>query len=516
VPIEIRLRAGGVSEILDRLLLAKAGLVVLVAMAIGLRLAAVLLVPSLNWADEIFQATEQAHRLVYGTGLVPWEFQLGARSWLLPGVIAGLMELARIAGDGPDYYLPVIAGAFAALGAAPVVCCFLWCRRHFGLAGAFVAGMAVATAPELVYFSARTLSEVVAGHLLVVALYAIEPGYRVTSRSRLFAAGALLGLVFVARIQLAPAILVVTLWANWRMPRERLVAMLAGLTGALLVAAILDILTLGYPLASLWRYVLYNVYYGVSSSFGVEAWDYYLQAEFAIWGSALFSLLLLSILGARWMPLLLATAIAILAIHSTIPHKEYRFVFPAIELLMVLSGAGLAQLVSWTSNRWRGGRLRGTVALSTCVAFVSSAWVAACFMVWTGPILAGLRDSARDNLSAASFVAHGPAPCGIGFYGRGGDDWAAYGGYTYFHRPSPMYWPKDEAELDAYAVGFDIIIYTKTPPERLGFTVQECFEKVCVARRPGACAALPMMRMPFPDPVPRPPDRQAPIEASTR
>jgi GPI mannosyltransferase 3 len=516
VPIEIRLRAGGVSEIFDRLLLAKAGLVVLVAVAIGLRLAAVLLVPSLNWADEIFQATEQAHRLVYGTGLVPWEFQLGARSWLLPGVIAGLMELARIAGDGPDYYLPVIAGAFAALGAAPVVCCFLWCRRRFGLAGAFVAGMTVATAPELVYFSARALSEVVAGHLLVVALYAIEPGYRVTSRGRLFAAGALLGLVLVARIQLAPAILVVTLWANWRAPRERLAAMLAGLTGALLVAGILDTLTLGYPLASLWRYVLYNVYYGVSSSFGVEAWDYYLRAEFAIWGSALFSLLLLSILGARWMPVLLAAAIAILATHSTIPHKEYRFVFPAIELLMVLAGAGLAQLVSWTQDRWRGGRLSGILALSICVAFVSSVWVAASFMVWTGPILAGLRDSARDNLSAASFVAHGPAPCGIGLYGRGGDDWAAYGGYTYFHRPSPMYWPKDESELDAFAVGFDILIYAKKPPERLGFSVQQCFDKICVARRPGGCATLPVMPMPFPDPVPRPSGGLSPVEASTR
>jgi GPI mannosyltransferase 3 len=516
VPIEIRLRAGRVSEILDRLLPAKAALVLLVSMAIGLRLAAVLLVPSLNWADEIFQATEQAHRLVYGTGLVPWEFQLGARSWLLPGVIAGLMELARIAGDGPDYYLPVIAGAFAALGAAPVVCCFLWCRRRFGLTAAFVAGMAVATAPELVYFSARTLSEVVAGHLLVVALYAIEPGYRVTSRGRLFAAGALLGLVFVARIQLAPAILVVTLWANWRAGRVRLAAMFAGLTAALLVAAILDTLTLGYPLASLWRYVLYNVYYGVSSSFGVEAWDYYLRVEFAIWGGALFSLLLLSILGARRIPLLLAAAIAIVTIHSMIPHKEYRFVFPAIELLTVLAGAGLAQLVSWTQDRWQGGRLSGIVALSTCVAFLSSAWVAASFMVWSGPILAGLRDSARDNLLAASFVAHGPAPCGIGFYGGSGDDWAAYGGYTYFHRPSPMYWPKDEAELDTFAVGFDILISTKIPPERLGFSVQQCFEKVCVARRPGGCATLPMMPIPFPDPVPRPPGGLSPLEASTR
>ena len=129
-----------------------------------LRLEPILLEPSAVWPDEIFQASEQAHRLVYGSGLIPWEFQFGARSWLLPGVIAVLMELARTAGDGPDYYLPLIAIAFAGLAALPVACCFLWCRRLFGFAGAVVAGMAVATAPELVYFGARTLSEVAAGH----------------------------------------------------------------------------------------------------------------------------------------------------------------------------------------------------------------------------------------------------------------------------------------------------------------------------------------------------------------
>jgi hypothetical protein len=75
---------------------ALAGLAVL---AIILRLVPVIFVPSQAWPDEIFQATEQAHRLVYGTGLVPWEFQLGIRSWLLPGIIAGLMKAARLAGD---------------------------------------------------------------------------------------------------------------------------------------------------------------------------------------------------------------------------------------------------------------------------------------------------------------------------------------------------------------------------------------------------------------------------------
>ena len=66
------------------------------------------------------------------------------RSWLLPGVIAGLIQLARAIGDGPNYYLPVIAGAFALLACVPAICCFFWFRRWYGLPGAERRGLKVA------------------------------------------------------------------------------------------------------------------------------------------------------------------------------------------------------------------------------------------------------------------------------------------------------------------------------------------------------------------------------------
>ena len=297
--------------------------------------------------DEIFQTSEQAHRLVYGSGLIPWEFQLGMRSWLLPGIIAALMELSRIVGDGPDYYIPVIAGTFAALAAVPVVCCFLWGRRFFGLPGGLIAGTVVAVAPELVYFGARTLSEVLAGNLLVAALYILEPGYQVTSRQRLFGGGVLLGLVFLLRIQLAPAVAIVALWMIWRADHERVLATITGAIAILTADGILDAVTLGYPFASLWRYVVYNVYYGVSSTFGVKPWNYYLLGEIGVWGGGAATLLLLAALGARRMLLPFAAAITIFAVHSAIAHKEYRFIYPAVVLLMVLAGVGLAQIARW-------------------------------------------------------------------------------------------------------------------------------------------------------------------------
>jgi hypothetical protein len=484
-----------------------AGVAGLALLAIGLRLIPIVFVPSIVWPDEIFQTLEQAHRLVYGSGLVPWEFQLGMRSWVLPGFIAALMELSRIAGDGPDYYIPLIAGSFAALAAAPVVCCFLWGRRLFGLFGGWIAGAVVAVAPEAVYFDGRTLSEIVAAHLLIIALYILEPGYRVTSRQRLFSGGALLGLAFVLRIQLGPALAVVALWTSRSAVRDRALPLLAGATSVLAATGILDTVTLGYPLASVWRYLVYNVHYGASSTFGVEAWSFYLLGEIGVWGGGAAALVLLAGLGARRMPLPLAAAITILAVHSAIAHKEYRFIYPAVLLIMVVTGIGLAQVAAWGRDQLLERGVQGCTATVGPVAVALSWWCLVSLHVWTGSTLAAYRHGRHDNLRAVSFIAHGPAVCGLGLYGADGEDWVNYGGYTHLHRSVPMYWPKDVPEFEALAAAFDTLVYTKALPEGSGFIPKQCFGQVCVARRSGGCAPLPMPAMPFPDSVPRPPYR---------
>ncbi len=479
-----------------------AALCALLLAALLLRLIPVLFVPSLNWPDEVFQATEQAHRLVYGTGLVPWEFEFGARSWLLPGAIAGLMEFARLFGEGPRTYLPVIATAFAALGTAPVLCTFLWVRRLYGLSGAFVAGAVVAFAPELVYFGARTLSEVVSGNLLVVAFTLLERGCRQTSRRRLFAAGALFALVFALRIQLTPVFPVAGLWILLQKKRESLPPLFAGAALVLALIGVLDTLTLGYPFASLWRYTLYNAYDAVSSTFSVEPWDFYLLGEIGVWGAAIVVPLLLAAVGARRTPFFLwLSALAILLAHSAIPHKEYRFIYPAILLVMVVAGFGLAECARLGSAALKEHGLRAALAppLSAIVAILC--WLPIAGKVWFGGTLTALRLRNHDRLETALFVASGPLPCGIGVYGPGKHEWVSSGGYTYLQQPAPLYWPKDRAALVADAPAFDTLIYRQRPPPSLDFKPAACFRTVCVARRPGGCRRMAMRTLPIPRPL---------------
>jgi len=393
----------------------------------------------------------------------------------------------------------VIAVTFAAIGAAPVFCCFQWCRRKFGLAGAIIGGATVAMAPELVYFGARTLSEVIAAHLLVLAWYVIEPGKPVKSRRRIAAAGALLAMVCLLRVQLAPTVAVVALWSAWDIRRDRLVPMLVGGSIVMLFGTLFDMATLGSPLASIWRYVLYNTYYGVSSEFSTDPWYYYLLGELEVWGSAAILLICLVGLGARQMPCLFVAALTTIAVHSGIAHKEYRFIYLAVLMLMVLAGLGLANLVQ-IGAQWlhRQGLRRGAaVAAATIVALAS--WGGVSAKVWTGPALTSLRFRLHDELSAIHLARSIPALCGVGVYGK--NAWVRYGGYAYLGRPVPMFWPSDEAELVASAAAFDTLLYDRTeraPPAGLGFTALHCFGPICIARRQGGCAARPMSMLPFP------------------
>jgi GPI mannosyltransferase 3 len=472
------------------------GLGAIVLLAAALRLIPVLFVPSLNYPDEIFQVTEQAHRLVYGTGLVPWEFQLGIRSWILPGLVAGLMEIARLAGDGPDYYLPLVAIAFVALSTAPVICCFLWCERRFGGVGAIVAGVVVATMPELIYFSGRTLSEVVSAHVLILAAYVLHPGFRVTARHRLFSGGTLLGLAFVLRPHLAPAIAVIGLWHPLGVLRRQVPTIIGGAVVALLIAALFDWATLGAPLASVWRYTLYNVFYRVSEYYGVEPWWYYAGAELAVWQLGFALVLFLLWFGAKEMPMLLAAALAYLAVHSGLAHKEYRFIYPAILLLSIVAAVGLASFAAGAVavlRRW----LPDTRARPLSAAALIIAWCLLALGVWTGEALAKLRLRGQGTVLAASFVSHRSDVCGIGLFGFAGEDWGVYGGYTYLHHPVPMYWPEDEAALASRAPAFNILLSTDAPPPALGFNEDKCFDGICVWHRPGGCSPVPMARLPM-------------------
>jgi hypothetical protein len=453
---------------------------------------------SIAQADEIFQAVEQGHRLVYGYGLVPWEFDYAARSWILAYLSAGAMRLSDLFGGGPQIYLPFIAALFSALGAITTLCTFLWARRFMGTAAGIAAALVSASWVDNMFFGGRTLSEAVAANLFVIAIYLAEPGYRVEHRGRLFAAGLFAGATLVLRIHLAPAIALLWLWRG--LDRRRLVFLSLGALPLVACDGIFDALTWNYPFEPVWLNVKFNLLQHGSEKFGTEPWWKYFYWMGANWGGTIAIFLPLAILGGRRIPFVTVSAFVIVFAHSFIGHKEYRFVYPAILLFSIAAGIGAVEAARMLTHGWRDGArnpARASIAFACAIS-----WGLLAFVNYIGRDYEKEWDRAHHSANAALYVSNMRDVCGIGLHGMENYD---SGGYTFFHKRVPLYWANAKSSsVMKKSAAFNVLLYVdkepvssrKHPSLFPPYRTLACFKDVCVARRPGACRKLPMAQRP--------------------
>jgi len=455
--------------------------------------------PTLPAVDELFQYLEAGHRLVFGYGMVAWEFDYGARSWALGYGAALPMVIAKILGAGPGVYLPLTWAVFSLPAAAAALCAGLWGAQRFGRAGGWIAALVAASWIDNLYFGGRVLSEAVGAHLLIIATYLAEPGYRVESRGRLLLAGFLAALAVVLRLQLAPAALLLWLW-RWRAHR-RLAVIAAGALAALLLDGAFDAATTGYPFRPLWENIRFNLLLDGANAFSVSPWWYYFDEFWKRWGLSLLPFMALALLGGRRQPLLLAMAAAILAVHVIIPHKEYRFVLPAVMLAAILCGLGLAEAIALLT-----GTLRRRFSPKAALAAAALAALG-----WTGLAAANAVAMTSDEawaenshmLQMVTSIGKRSDICGVGFgnlipYGTGG--------YTFLHRPIPVY-HSQALDQDAFIrrrPAYNALLIRQGDREffeSLGafgdYALDHCNDEDCLFIRPGTCVATPVPRPPI-------------------
>lgn len=471
-------------------------LVALVAAAFALRMAVFFLVPNIIYPDAIFQVLEPAHRLAFGSGLVTWEWAVGIRSWLLPGVVAALMRLGRLLGDTP-WLINLPTEAFLALtSCATVACAYGWGRRMSDRLGGFVAAGVCAVWIDLVYMSNQALSEVVAGHCLIVGLYLGYQGPETqVSRRRLFWAGIVLGLAFVLRFHLAPALAVAALgicglrngWAPWK-------AFIAGALLPVLALAVLDWATLGWPLQSIWLNFWLNVVVGVSKAAGTSPFATLMLMPVQVWGAAGFLIFMTAmVLGARPLPLLLFVVLAIFVSHSLVAHKEYRFIYPALPLMAALAGIGTARVIQMARTRWPALE-RAPVALA---AGVFLCWAGLSLTIALSDVFSIPWTRSRAQLLAFQEVSSDPKACGVAIYDM---PQTMNPGRTWL-RPGVGLYEANPARLATEGAGYNTLItrpgktipdpaYRRTACHRGDIDeTGRSFNNVCVWRRPGACVA---------------------------
>jgi phosphatidylinositol glycan class B len=442
-------------------------------LALLLRVGEAMRTPSLAHPDEIFQTQEPAHRLAYGYGIITWEWRDGIRSWAFPAFLAAVMRATDWMGPGSAGYLWATTILLSLISLTTVWFGFAWAKRASGIEAAMIAAGGCAIWYELVIFSPRALTEVLAAHILLPGLYLGAHAEGRWEKRKLFLAGLLCGLAMCLRIQLFPAVALAGLYFCRSRWRARIPAVFAGILLPLTVFGVVDAITWSYPFQSFFRYFWVNVVEGRSVLYGTEPWYWYLAILLAHLGPILF----LALVGVRRSPFLGWIALAILVPHSLLRHKEVRFIYPLIPIVITLAALGTMEIAR-ELDRFLKSQVYPKIAASVALVLFAlfSAFLAPQFTYW---------DYNSGAVAMVDQLSRDPAVCGLGVQGI---SWFNTGGYTHLHRNIPMVLMSEGSGLDQESSSVNAVIAYGTPP-RLArdFALKGCLEGVCLYQRTGSC-----------------------------
>jgi hypothetical protein len=407
------------------------------ALGFGLRLAVVVLSETLLHPDEVFQYLEQAHRLVFGYGIVPWEYVHGIRSWLLPLILALPLWLTQRLGiNDPDLYIPVIQGLACWISLTAIFCAYWIGRQLYSESVGRIASVLTAVWWEMVFWGHKATPEIFGMYLLLGAFACL-----VTRPNRWLALlfGVCSAGTVAFRLQYAPAVAVLVMVAlgfGWRRQWALHHVLIAawGFLAVVLLVGWLDDYTWGGWWISYANNYLYNRIYGVSSIWG-EHPVYFYPLELGLHSAGLFWVAIAAGLffKLRKTWLILALIVAIMLPHTLIPHKEYRFITAVIPLGLVLFAAIVSDL--WLNSEIFSLKR----AWSRPLALGFTVYV----LVGTIPLFAFVEREA--SLRAYLYLNDQPnvtSLLNLRNY------WFSTGGYYYLHRDIPIYYSGNVVQID--------------------------------------------------------------------
>jgi hypothetical protein len=464
------------------------------ALAALLLLAAAIRVPLAFWPnvlhpDEIFQFLEPAWRMLGHDGIVSWEWRYAMRGWLLPSLMAvpvGLGDWVAPGGAGA-FVVPRLVAALASLSIVASAWSFgARVSRTHAIMAAFVAAIWF----EFVSFAPHTLSEPLATAVILPAALLLT--HASLSQRHLAVGGALLALAFVFRFQYAPAIVVLVLGACWRHWRN-LIPLVAGGSVVLVLGGVADAAHGAVPFAWLIANVQQNLLHDRAAEFGVTPAITYLYSFWMMWSVALVPLLFAIWQGWRHAPLLLAMAVANIAFHSLIGHKEYRFIFLSVALFIIIAALGSADWIQGLRAN-RGWRRWALPVVAGGWALISGA------LALTGT----MPDNWMRGTGAAQLAAElrgDSALCGLALYDTpfhllpGRDRLVGRSPLYAFYPADPAAGGDLAAEARKAAPAFNRILARRDSTADLpaGFSQRDCAgvggADVCIFTRSGGCDA---------------------------
>jgi GPI mannosyltransferase 3 len=298
-------------------------------------------------------------------------------------------------------------------------------------------------------------------------------GEGLPEKKRLFFAGLFCGLAVSLRIQLAPAVAFAVFCfcrGGWRRKGP---ALLAGLLLPVAAFGLLDAITWSYPFQSFLLYLWVNLVEGRSLMFGTLPWYWYLLLLARSFGP----LLLLALVGVRRSPFLGWVTFIVVSSHSLLAHKEPRFMYPVMPIVITLAALGFVELAAaW--NTWRKPTLSTRAIVIAGLMFFA---LTSGFLAWRFP---RWRQSS-GGLIAMDRLSQDSSLCGVGLPPL---LWLRTGGYAHLHQNVPIILIDPNIALEEQAPSFNALLTLRRfTDQKIGFKSAGCWNGVCLYRRAGSC-----------------------------
>ena len=306
--------------------------------------------------DEIMQYLEPAHNAVFGAGIAYWEYFYGARSWLVPGLVAGVLWLFKSIGlDNPLYYIAAVKLLFCFISLLVPWGMYVFSRSHWGEKTARIALLFGVFWYELIGFAHKPMTEFVATSIFMalLAIYVLpikKPEYH---PRRMLIIGMLGALLIAVRFQYIPVAGAFLLFIFWLANTREKVALVGGFAIIIAAVGVLDTLTWGAPFHS------YYVNIGMNIIVGAERSGESSILVMPIWliiasAGILFLTAMAGVVAdfrrRRWI---FALILLILIPHMLQNHREYRFIFACIPLWLMLLADYAAVLITQRRRQFR-------------------------------------------------------------------------------------------------------------------------------------------------------------------
>lgn len=411
------------------------------------------------WPDEIYQSFEPAHSLVFGNGLIPWEFIDGARNWSIPGLVAALLKVCSFIGlDSPPGYIRFVKLVFAAISMVTALGVYRLARAFEAPDWAAIASVALFSfAAPIIYFAPRAMSENACAAPLVWGVALLFEKTDAFKRNQVLLGASLLGLAVLFRLQCAVVVTGVVIALAVQKQWKTLGFSLGTLAVWALLYGGLDAATWNHAPKVLYGgwfhsavvYLRFNLIEGRAAQWGTSPWWFYFAALARSMPSVTVALAL-GLVGAlarrSWvLPWLLA---CFFALHIASPHKEFRFIISGLPLACACVGVALR----FDADK----RVLNFSAIVVLLALVSAFHTSALTMGELGAYLDRPLSSAWSDFGNVNRLllkaSQRPDLCGLRVDGV---DMAWAGGFTYLHKNVPLYRPNHphQTEHFNYVIG---------------------------------------------------------------